>query len=458
MKRTPRDPSSFGIAPPKALKKVLIVSPHFPPVNAPDMQRVRMSLPYYRSCGWEPVVLAVGERWHRGVREPDLLATVPSDIRVIRTGAVPPGLARWLGIGNLGLLGWPFLFLEGWRLLRREKFDLVFFSTTQFMTFTLGRLWQARFGVPYVIDIQDPWRTDYYERAGSRRPPGGWKYRFARLTAWLFEGWSYARASGFVSVSAAYFDELSRRYPWFSAKPRSVIRFGASAADMERARRLPPSALGGPRRDASVHFLYTGASGPVMPHAISVLFQALREYRAREPEKAKRLRFHFVGTSYVEAGRGRPSVIPLAAEFGVADQVEEVPHRIGFLQALRLQIDADVLLLPGSSDPAYSPSKVYLYYLAGPPMLGLVFKGSVMELLLKELNCSHLVSFGAAEDKGEAYTAIQGFFDTAVSGFPPGSLPVRNDAYFNSHYTSDRLTRDQCALFEEAVRCAATPR
>jgi hypothetical protein len=440
------------------LKRVLIVSPHFPPVNAPDMQRVRMSLPYYRSCGWEAVVLAVGEQWHRAVREPDLLATVPSDIRVVRTGAVPPGLARWLGIGNLGLLAWPFLFLAGWRLLRREKFDLVFFSNTQFMTFTLGRLWQARFGVPYVIDIQDPWRTDYYERAGSRRPPGGWKYRFARLTAWLFEGGSYARASGFVSVSGAYFDELSRRYAWFSARPRSVIGFGASAADLEKARKLPPSSLGGPRGDASVHFLYTGASGPVMPHAISVLFHALREYRAREPEKARRLMFHFVGTSYVEAGRGKPSVIPLAAEFGVADQVDEVPHRIGFLQALRLQIDADVLLLPGSSDPAYSPSKVYLYYLAGPPMLGLVFKGSVMEQLLKELNCSHLVSFGATGGKEDAYKAIQGFFDNAASGFAPGSLPVRNDAYFSSHFMSDRLTREQCALFEEAVRFAATPR
>jgi len=45
------------------MKRVLIVSPNFPPINAPDMQRVRMSLPFYRDNGWEPVVLAVGERW-----------------------------------------------------------------------------------------------------------------------------------------------------------------------------------------------------------------------------------------------------------------------------------------------------------------------------------------------------------------------------------------------------------
>ena len=44
----------------RAVKKVLIVSPHFPPLNAPDMQRVRMSLPYFAAEGWEPVVLALG--------------------------------------------------------------------------------------------------------------------------------------------------------------------------------------------------------------------------------------------------------------------------------------------------------------------------------------------------------------------------------------------------------------
>ena len=39
--------------------RVLIVSPHFPPVNAPDHQRVRMSLPYLGEFGWEGHVLTV---------------------------------------------------------------------------------------------------------------------------------------------------------------------------------------------------------------------------------------------------------------------------------------------------------------------------------------------------------------------------------------------------------------
>jgi len=445
------------------VKKVLIVSPHFPPINAPDMQRVRMSLPYYRDSGWDPVVLIVGEPWQDGVREPELLATLPTGTRIIATPALPRRLSRWLGIGNIGLRSWPFLLWRGAQLLRREKFDLVFLSNTQFITFTLGPIWKRWFGVPYVIDVQDPWRTDYYERPGSRKPPGGWKYQVARLLACLFEGWCFKEASAVMSVSPSYLVDLKARYPAFSAVPTAVIRFGASRADLEVAQAghlnvarasLPVIGkdTGGKPVPPLIHLLYTGASGPVMPHSLMVLFTGFRIYRERHPERASRLRFHFVGTSYVAPGKGRPSVLPVAIECGVGDQVSEIPHRIGFLEALRMQQDADALLLLGSSDLAYSPSKLYLYYLTGRPILGLVFRDSVMERLLDELGCAFMVRFSETMPKDNAYAGLERFFDLAIEGFPTGTLPSRNDAYFNARYLADELTRQQCELFDAAKR------
>jgi hypothetical protein len=439
------------------LKKVLIVSPHWPPMNAPDLQRVRMSLPYYRANGWEPVVLAVGAAWQEGTQEQELLATVPADVRVVHCRAVPVRWSRWLGIGTLGLRALPFLFWRGCRLLRQEKFDLVFFSTTQFMALPLGRLWRLGFKVPYILDVQDPWRTDYYERPGSRRPPGGWKYQVARLLAWMFEGYSFAGASAVMSVSASYLDELGARYPWFAAKPTAVIRFGASNIDFEAAATIPAPTYRFDRSQPYVHCLYTGAAGPVMPHALTVLFVALRNYRELHPEKAARLRLHFVGTSYVRPGRGKFSVMPVAEQCGVASQVSELPHRVGHLEAIRLQQEADVLLLPGSSDLAYSPSKIYVYYLTKKPILGLVFYNSVMAQLLEELACTHLVRFPLYGPKEEAYASIHKFFDLAVAGFPAGSLPVRNEALFQRAYLADTLTRMQCELFERALAFSAPP-
>jgi len=416
---------------------------------------VRMSLPFYRENGWDPVVLAVGEPWQEGVREPELLGTLPADVPIIYIRALPPRWSRWFGIGNLGLRSLIFYLWHGTRLLRRGNFDLVFFSTTQFITLSLGPLWRRWLGVPYVVDVQDPWRTDYYERPGSRQPPGGWKYQFARLQAFVFEGRTFRDAGAIMSVSQSYLDDLAARYPRIAGTPAAVIRFGASRGDIPRALALAQTPYVYPRGEGQVHFLYTGASGPVMPHALTVLFTALRLYQERKPVEARRLKFHFIGTSYVAPGRGKPSVLPVAALCDVASYVDEIPHRIGHLESIRLQLEADVLLLPGSSDLAYSPSKIYPYYLSGRPMLGLVFRDSVMEHLLEELSCAHLARFRQSEPKDQAYGELHAFFDLALAGFPPGSLPTRRDDYFREHYLAEALTRQQCDLFGRAVGSAA---
>lgn len=432
------------------MKRLLIVSPHFPPINAPDMQRVRMALPYYRAAGWEPVVLAVKPEQVEGVREPELLETIPADVPVHYCDAYSTRWTRRFGVGNVGHRSWRFLAAKAAELVRRERFDLAFFSNTQFVTFPLGMLWRRRFGLPFVLDLQDPWRTNYYERVGSRRPPGGWKYQFARLQAQLMEGPTIRRAAGVMSVSGNYLDALRARYPDFEA-PTDVIGFGASRLDLERARALPASAHGWVHRPGDVHLLYTGVCGGVMAEALHSLFAALREFRQADPEAARRLRFHFYGTSYAPAGRGEPSVQPIAAACGVADQVDEVAHRLGHLECLRLQSEADVLLLPGSSDPAYSPSKIYPYFLAGKPILGVVLRDSVVEHLLESLQGAYLVRFGPQEANVDRPERLRSFFTAAAAGNAATLVPARREAYFNEHYLAESLARRQAALFERAV-------
>jgi hypothetical protein len=441
---------------PAQRRRVLIVSPSFPPMNTPDLQRARMSLPYYRENGWDPVVLAVEPDQQDASREEALLATLPSDVPVHRCSATPLKLSRAIGLGNLGLRAWLPLARTGARLIRREKIDLVFFTNTQFVTFTLGRLWRRWFGVPYVIYLQDPWRTDYYERPGSRRPPGGWKYQFARLQACVLEGWSFRRMAGLMSVSAGYLTDLDRRYRWFSRVPKDVIRFGASETDLEVARKLPPVEEPPPVRPGVLRLIYTGAAGPITPHAVSTLFEALRRFRAREPLAAGRLRLEFLGTSYAPAGRGQPAILPIAERYGVADQVVEIPHRLGHLQCLQLQASADALLLLGSSDHAYSPSKLYPYYLANRPMLAVVFAESQLERLVQDLACATVATLESTElaSNETAVARIEAFFENALAGFPPGSLPTRNDALFQREFLARSLTARQCRLFDLA--CATS--
>lgn len=432
-------------------RRVLIVSPSFPPMNTPDLQRARMSLPYYRDYGWEPIVLTVDPAAQDGSREEALLSTVPGDVPLHRCGALSLRWSRCLGLGNLGLRSWFPLLLAGARIIKREKIALVFLTNTQFVTFTLGRIWLRWLGVPYVIDLQDPWRTDYYERTGSRQPPGGWKYQAARFQAWLLEGWSFRRVGALMSVSQPYLDDLRQRYSWFQRVPTEVVRFGASEADLAAARALPSLTDDSGTTPGSLRFVYTGAAGPIMHPALNVLFGGLRLFREQRPSEAARLRFEFLGTSYAPPGKGIATVKPLAEEFGLGDQVTEVPHRLGHLQCLQLQAAADVLLLLGSSDLAYSPSKIYPYYVSGRPMLAVVFKTSYLETIIGELSCAVVVSFEEKGARDEAHEKLCDFFSQALAGFPAGSLPPRNDALFQREYLARTLTGRQCALFNAAV-------
>src|SRR5205085_1477622 len=116
------------------------------------------------------------------------------------------------------------------------------------------------------------------------------------LIAWLLEGWTYRAAAGFISVSARYFDELKSRYSWFEEKPQATIRFGASRLDQQVSTTVKTSDGNLPaKKPETIHFIYTGAAGPIMPKALNGFFDGLSHYRHLHPEKAARFHFGFLG-------------------------------------------------------------------------------------------------------------------------------------------------------------------
>ncbi len=429
------------------MRRILIVSPHFPPTNAPDMQRVRMSLPYYAQHGWEATVLAVHPDDVPATREPELCQTYPDDTRIVRCRTRGFSWLRRCGAGTIGWSAWWPLFWAGVRLLRRERYDLVLFSSTQFLIFPLGIFWRALFRVPYLIDLQDPWRTDYYERPGTSPPPGGWKYQIARLCALFGEAPSYRLASGFMSVSPQYLLDLRQRYPWFANKPQQTILFGFSTNDLVLAeqRIAAPAAFVG-ETPGSFRLVYTGVAGPIMREALSTLFAALRDLRQRQPAPARKLRFYFFGTSYAPAAS--PVVLPLAQAYGIEDQVYEMPQRIGHLASLALLHQADVLILPGTNDPAYSPSKIYAYFLSQKPILGIARQSSQLAALLAQLGGAREILTLEDESRGTAIEQIAQYLAEVATGSMPAPTRPRNESWFAEHCLTETLTRRQCALFD----------
>ena len=380
-------------------RKLLIVSPHFPPINAPDHQRVRMALPWLREFGWEPTVLAVKPEWVEGVRDECLAKTLLPDLRVVWSDALPVKWTRRLGVGSLAYRAGRYLKRAGDELLRRERFDAVFFSTTVFPTMAFGLKWKQEFGVPYVLDFQDPWLSDYYEEHPERRPPGGrLKYGFARYLAKRLEPPAVRGAAHIVSVSPEYPKMLQRRYSELPDDRFTTLPFGAAASDFEALPRLGVRQSLFDPNDGKVHWVYIGRGGADMGFSVRAIFMALRHFLELKPEWRAKLRVHFAGTDYSPRHLARKTIEPVAQECGVGDVVSELTDRLPYFETLRCLSDADALIIPGSDDPGYTASKLYPYILARKPLLAVFHQASSVVEILRSTRAGVAVSFDAGRN------------------------------------------------------------
>jgi hypothetical protein len=390
-----------------------------------------MSLPYFEEFGWEPHILTVRPECIEGVRDPLLEQTVPNHIPVSHTGALPVKHTKRIGMSNLSWRCFPYLLREGDRILAQEKFDLAYFSTTVFTAMALGPRWRSRFGLPYVLDFQDPWLSDYHKRPGSTNPPGGrFKYGFSQVMARSLEPVAMRQVSHVISVSPEYPKTLLGRYSWLREDQFTVLPFGAPETDFEQLPSLNVQQKIFDPHDGKRHWVYVGRGGGDMALALRALFLTIQSMRNQEPEKWDSVKLHFVGTSYAPGNRAVKTVEPIAQELGVADLVEEHPHRV-----------------IGSDDPAYTASKLYPCVLARKPTFALFHQKSSVVNILHHCNAGRVTTFNSKDNPEDLLTDVTAQLNWLLST-PKGYQPETNWSEFQP-YTAREMTRQQCAIFDQ---------
>ena len=408
-----------------------------------------MLLPHLGEFGWEAHILAVHPDWVEGFLDPDLARSLPKDTAVIRVGAIPQRLTRAFGFGSLGLRAYRTLRQAGDRLLSDGGFDLVYFSTTIFSTMTLGARWLRRFGIPYVLDIQDPLVNDYYARTKVRPPGGRLRYSVAHWRARRDEPGVVLGAAHIVTVSASYVDDLRRRYPELPAGRFTVLPFAAAEHDFASVERLGIKQRVFDSVDGLRHWVYLGRAGAMMARGLCGLFTGLRKAKDQGVAGVDNIRMHFIGTSYTVGSRAEKTVTSVAEECGVAEMVDEQPARVPYFEGLALLREADAILVVGSDDPGYSASKVYPCILAKRPLLAIMHEASGTGQVIRECHAGELVTFGlevgADALANNAFIAICRLLQTSA-----GSPPTTDWQAF-AKYTAREMTRRQCQVFDRAL-------
>jgi hypothetical protein len=425
------------------VKRVLIVTPNWPPVSYPDMHRVRMALPYFEEFGWEPVVLKIDPDEQQGIKDPMLCLTVPSSVRTRQAGCVPLAATSWLGIRSVGLRSHFHLAAAGSALIRELRPDVVFFSTTMFTVTTLGRHWKRRHGVPYVVDFQDPWFAD--ETTRGQRAAQDRKYSVSQSLAKRLEPFMLRQATHVVSVSPAYPALLQSRYPWLHQDQFTVLPFGAAQRDFDLLRQAPVTQTVFAPGDGKRHWVYVGCGGPNMAFALRALFTALRHQTSVEPELRSQLRIHFIGTDYAPPDRAKQTVAPLAAEAGIQEMVTEQTARLPYFEALRCLLDADALVVVGSDDPGYTASKLFPYVLARRPLLAIFNEQSSVVELLRGTAAGTVVPFSATDTVDDVAQRL-----TATGWLARPSLPSTKWVEVE-RFSAREMTRQLCGVFDKCA-------
>ncbi len=113
---------------------------------------------------------------------------------------------------------------------------------------------------------------------------------------------------------------------------------------------------------------------------------------------------------------------------------------------------ADGLIIFGSDDLSYSPSKIYPSYMTGRPILALAHHGSLLADLLTRLQCARLVKLLVPGQETEPSREIAGILHGMAAQRDAGhGQPQRNPAWFREHLLAEVGTRRQCAVFDAAV-------
>jgi hypothetical protein len=429
------------------VKKVLAISPCFPPANTPDMQRLRMALPYFGENGWEVTVATVDPAFYNEPLDDQLLGTVPEGTQVLRLPCWDERVCRRFGFGHLAnRIVWPWR-RAILRILQQSDFDLVFFSTTKMMVAVNAGYWHRKTGVPYVVDLQDPIYVPGGSYSRKNAPGGHWKYRLSNFFSRYVERSVFSCPSAVVATSAHYIEALRQRYAHLARVRMEALPFGVPEKDLELVDSLVPSNRLFDAKEGERVVFYAGRVGPDLHPALRALFQGAARLQSGQVGKPPGLRFVFVGTSYSPAGRGERQVAPLAEECGCGGVVTDEPDRRPYFEVLKATKEADCALVLGSREADYTASKALGTLAAAKTVLAIVHEKSLVYRIYRSHSKVMLCAFADTPEESRCVDELTRSLEKIRSGGAPGDDHFR----IPPEYGARAMTKTLGEIFNSAV-------
>ncbi len=367
------------------MRHIVIVAPHFPPSNLAAVHRSRLFAMHLPKFGWKVTVLSVDPKYYEEQLDPELACLIPSDLRIVRTPALPTRPLRLIGDIGIRSFAWQYRALS--ELIKREKVDFIYIPIPPNYSAMLGPLIYRNFGIPYGIDYIDPWVHTF---PGCEKPlTKAWlAYRLNQL----LEPRALKNVSLITGVAPGYYADVLERYAWIRPEQCTAMPYGAEASDFHYLDQHPrkPYLFS---LDGNFHLVYAGAMLPRAYSTLEAFLSAIQRLHQASPALASKLRVHFIGTGSNATDPSSYTVRPYIQRFGLSNTVFEYPARMPYLDVLNHLKHSSAILVMGSSEAHYTPSKVFQAVLARRPVFALLHSASTAIRVLRESGAGMVVDF-----------------------------------------------------------------
>jgi hypothetical protein len=409
------------------MTNILIISPHYPPSNLAAVHRSRLFALHLPAFGLNPIILTVHEDFYEEALDWNLHKLIPADQRIEKVTAFKVRKPRL--VGDIGLRAYFQLRRRALKLIRAEKIDFVYIPIPSFYTGLLGPYLFRRTGIPYGIDYIDPW---VHQFPGSDKIFS--RHWFTTQLSKFLEPIAIKHASLITGVSEGYYKPVLERNPHLKEQAlTAAMPYGGEKSDHDFIRNrsrevsstpLPSAGKFNPSTPSTCKFIYAGAMLPKAYKPLEEIFKALSQLQPSSlrlasstlqlivspqpssdklnlpqppstslnlPQPLQPLQLSFIGTL--------GTIKPFAEQYKLwGSAVLEHPDRIPYLDVLS-QLDAvDAVFILGSTEPHYTPSKVYQAVLSGKPILAVLHEASTAVLVLRESRAGIVVTMKGEED------------------------------------------------------------
>ncbi|HTB53362.1 MAG TPA: hypothetical protein VK718_11375 [Ferruginibacter sp.] len=419
----------------------MIISPHFPPSNLAAVHRSRLFAQHLPDFDWKPIVLMVDEKYYEEKLDHNLEKLLPQELQIEKTAAFKVTKPRL--IGDIGLRGFFQLYKKAKQLIKQEKIDFLYIPIPSFYVALLGRWLHRTTGIKYGIDYIDPWVHHF---PGSDKVFS--RHWFSSKVAKFLEPIAIKKGSLITGVAAGYYQGVIKRNPYLLGNCIfGDMPYGGEKKDHEKLGQLDIAPYLFKKQAGKIQLIYAGAMLPKAYAPLENIFQSINDH----PGIFSSLQIHFIGTGKTPDDANGYNIKALAEKYGLWQNIVfEYPKRIPYLDVLVHLNIVDGVFILGSTEPHYTPSKVYQGVLSGKPILAVLHKESTAVKVLKESGAGMVLDF----DGEKEIDVIKNTFPTVMNEYLDWMKifdPNKIDKKVFEQYSARSITQKLANLLNEAV-------